>query len=96
MTKTLADTLAARETVYVNCGHAMCCKSTRLDISALIGRLGPGHGSMHWDLVWLFACSLGLQGCGTRPPSGLLHVHSWLPRPTAGAQSRREANVAGS
>jgi hypothetical protein len=30
MTKTLADTLAARETVYVNCGHAVCCKSTKL------------------------------------------------------------------
>lgn len=29
MTKTLADTLAARETVYVNCGHAMCGKSTK-------------------------------------------------------------------
>ncbi|MER9296551.1 hypothetical protein NKI38_08645 [Mesorhizobium sp. M0621] len=57
MTKTLADTLAARETVYVNCGHAMCCKSTKLDIQALINRLGSGHGSMHWDLVGLFGCS---------------------------------------
>jgi hypothetical protein len=57
MTKTLADTLAARESLYVNCGHAMCCKSTQLDIQALIDRLGPGHGSMHWDLVELFGCS---------------------------------------
>lgn len=32
MKKTLADTLAARETVYVNCGHALCCKSTKLDV----------------------------------------------------------------
>jgi hypothetical protein len=55
--KTLADTLAARETVYVNCGHPMCCKSTNLDIQALIDRLGPDHGSMHWDLVRLFGCS---------------------------------------
>ncbi|ESZ04963.1 hypothetical protein X737_36405 [Mesorhizobium sp. L48C026A00] len=30
--KTLADTLAARETIYVNCGHPMCCKSMKLDI----------------------------------------------------------------
>ncbi|TPN57583.1 hypothetical protein FJ976_02795 [Mesorhizobium sp. B1-1-9] len=55
--KTLADTLADRETVYVNCGHPMCCKSTRLDIAALIDRLGPDHGSMHQDLVGLFVCA---------------------------------------
>jgi hypothetical protein len=52
--KTLADTLAARETMYVNCGHPMCCKSTKLDIQALIDRLGPDHGSMHQDLVGVF------------------------------------------
>ncbi|MER8530034.1 hypothetical protein [Mesorhizobium sp. M1272] len=56
MTKALADTLAARETVYVNCGHPMCCKSTKLD-EALIDKLGPDHGSMHQDLVGLFSCS---------------------------------------
>ena len=55
--KTLADTLAARETIYVNCGHPMCCKSTKLDIEALIDRLGSDHGSMHDDLVGLFVCS---------------------------------------
>jgi hypothetical protein len=55
--KTLADTLATRETVYVNCGHPMCCKSTRLDIQALIDRLGPDHGSMHRDLVGIFGCA---------------------------------------
>jgi hypothetical protein len=55
--KTLADTLAARETMYVNCGHPMCCKSTKLDIKALVNRLGPDHGSMHQDLVGLFGCS---------------------------------------
>lgn len=56
-TKTLADTLAARESLYVNCGHPMCCKSTKLDIQALIHRLGPDHGSMHDDLVGVFVCS---------------------------------------
>ncbi|CAH2395614.1 hypothetical protein MES4922_130045 [Mesorhizobium ventifaucium] len=55
--KTLADTLAARETIYVNCGHPMCGKSTKLDIQALIDRLGRDHGSMHDDLVGLFVCS---------------------------------------
>ncbi|MDX8437804.1 hypothetical protein RFN25_30865 [Mesorhizobium abyssinicae] len=55
--KTLADTLAAPETVYVNCAHPMCGKSTKLDIAALIDRLGPHQGSMHQDLVWLFGCS---------------------------------------
>ncbi|WP_287238256.1 hypothetical protein [Mesorhizobium sp.] len=49
-------TLAARESIYVNCGHPMCCKSTKLDIRALI-RLGRDHGSMHDDLVGLFVCS---------------------------------------
>ncbi|MBB6414254.1 hypothetical protein [Mesorhizobium sangaii] len=56
MSKTLADTLAARETMYVHCGHPACCKSTKLDIQALIDRLGPDHGSMHWDVVQLFGC----------------------------------------
>lgn len=55
--KTLADTLAARESLYVNCAHPMCCKSTKLDVQALIDRLGSGHGSMHEDLVGLFVCS---------------------------------------
>ncbi|MER8435411.1 hypothetical protein NKH36_18950 [Mesorhizobium sp. M1312] len=55
--KTLADTLAARESIYVNCGHPLCCKSTKLHIQALIDRLGRGHGSMHDDLVGLFVCS---------------------------------------
>jgi hypothetical protein len=54
---TLADTLAARERLYVNCSHPMCCRSTKLDIKALIDRLGPNHGSMHQDLVGLFNCS---------------------------------------
>ena len=57
MTKTLADTLAARESVYINCSHSMCGKTTKLDIQALIDRLGPGHGAMHQDLVALFGCS---------------------------------------
>jgi hypothetical protein len=57
MPHTLADTLAANESVYVNCGHPMCCKSTKLDIAALISRLGPDHGAMHQDLVGLFGCS---------------------------------------
>ncbi|TIL56054.1 MAG: hypothetical protein E5Y79_31545 [Mesorhizobium sp.] len=55
--KTLADTLAARDTIYVNCAHPMCCKSRKLDIQALIDRLGRDHGSMHDDLVGLFICS---------------------------------------
>ena len=55
--KTLADALAARETLYVNCGHPMCGKSTKLDIAALIERLGADHGSMHQDLVGLFGCA---------------------------------------
>ncbi|MER9403407.1 hypothetical protein NKI36_05010 [Mesorhizobium caraganae] len=55
--KTLAETLAARESLYVNCGHPMCCKSTKLDVHALIERLGPDHGSMHQDLVGVFGCS---------------------------------------
>ncbi|WP_287290213.1 hypothetical protein [Mesorhizobium sp.] len=50
-------TLAARESIYVNCGHPMCCKSTKLDIRALIDRLGRDHGSMHDDPVGLFVCS---------------------------------------
>ncbi|WP_214471063.1 hypothetical protein [Mesorhizobium sp. dw_380] len=57
MPKTLADTLAARETMHVICSHPACGRSTRLDLQALIDRLGPDHGSMHQDLVGLFICS---------------------------------------
>lgn len=35
----------------------MCCKSTKLDVQALIDRLGAEHGSMHDDLVGVFGCS---------------------------------------
>ncbi|WP_095088342.1 hypothetical protein [Mesorhizobium sophorae] len=62
--KTLADTLAARETMYANCGHPMCCKSTKLDIQTLIDRLGPNHGSMHWD----YGRALRLFGLSGRGP----------------------------
>lgn len=54
--KTLADTLAAHEAVYVTCGHPVCCKSAQVDIQALIDKLGPDHGSMHADLVGIFRC----------------------------------------
>ncbi|PZV33365.1 hypothetical protein [Mesorhizobium kowhaii] len=64
--KTLADTLAASESLYVNCGHPMCCKSTKLDVPALIDRLGADHGSMHWDLVGLFGCYEGIQARSNR------------------------------
>ncbi|MCZ8548653.1 hypothetical protein OOJ09_31235 [Mesorhizobium qingshengii] len=57
MSKTLAETLAANESLSITCGHPACCKSTKLDIQALIDRLGPDHGSMHWDLAELFACN---------------------------------------
>ncbi|MCZ8544766.1 hypothetical protein OOJ09_11275 [Mesorhizobium qingshengii] len=54
MSKTLADTLAANESLSITCGHPACCKSTKLDIQALVARLRPDHGSMHQDLVGLF------------------------------------------
>ena len=62
MPHTLADTLADNESFYVNCGHPMCCKSTKLDIAALIARLGPDHGAMHQDQLGKNARSPFLQG----------------------------------
>ncbi|RWN94737.1 hypothetical protein [Mesorhizobium sp.] len=82
--KTLADTLAARETIYVNCAHPMCCKSTKLDIQALIDRLGRDHGSMHDDLVGLFVCS-NCKAAGRDRRQVFFTA--------AGAQSRLEANL---
>ena len=68
MPMTLADTLPANVRFTVNCGHPACCKSTKLDAQALIDRLGPGHGSMHWDLVRLFRCpSCKAAGRDRRP-----------------------------
>ena len=57
MSKTLANILAANETLYVNCAHPMCGQSTKLDIQALIDRLGADHGAMHDDLVGRFGCA---------------------------------------
>ena len=72
MPHTLANTLAAHESIYVNSGHPMCCKSTKLDIQALIDRLGPNHGfdaSGSGRAVRL----LGLQDCGQGSPAGVFH-----------------------
>ncbi|TIL64478.1 hypothetical protein [Mesorhizobium sp.] len=84
--KTLADTLAARETIYVNCAHPMCCKSTKLDIQALIDRLGRDHGS----IMTTWSGSLSAQTA--RLPVVIDGRCSSLRRPAAGAQSRLEAN----
>lgn len=54
--KTLADAHAANESLCVNCGHPVCCRSTMLDVRALADRLGADHGAMHHDLVRLFRC----------------------------------------
>ena len=64
MPHTLANTLAAHESIYVNSGHPMCCKSTKLDIQALIDRLGPNHGSMHQDLVGCSAARIARLRAG--------------------------------
>jgi hypothetical protein len=54
--KTIADLIAANETLFVNCGHAACNHSTQIDLAALATRLGSDHGAMHDDLVRLFRC----------------------------------------
>lgn len=33
------------------------CRNHLNDVQALIDRLGPDRGSMHWDLFGLFGCS---------------------------------------
>jgi hypothetical protein len=57
MSKTLADVLAANESLSVNCSSPACFHSTKLDVRALADRLGPGHGAMHADLVRYFRCT---------------------------------------
>ena len=88
--KMLADTLAARESISVNCGHPICCRSTKLDIQALIGRLGPDHGSMHWDLVHLFGCSDCKAAGRDRRPVFFTCIPDYE---GLGAQPRLEADV---
>jgi hypothetical protein len=56
MSKTSLTPRPANETLYVNCSHPSCCRSTRLDVQTLVARLGAAHGSMHWDLCNLFRC----------------------------------------
>ena len=75
--KTLADTLAANESLYVNCGHPICCRSTRLDVQALIDKLGADHGSMPLGSVRIIPL-FGLRCCGPRPSAGVLHLRSGL------------------
>lgn len=57
MIKTLADVLAANESLWVNCSHPLCSHSHQLDVRALADRLGENHGAMHNDLVRLFRCA---------------------------------------
>lgn len=54
--KTLADVIAANESLSVNCSHPACCHSVKLDVPGLAQRLGADHGAMHGDLVDLFHC----------------------------------------
>jgi hypothetical protein len=57
MSKTLADVLAANESLSVNCSSPACFHSTKLDVRALAYRLGLDHGAMHDDLVRYFRCA---------------------------------------
>ena len=66
--KTIADAIAERETLYVNCAHPMCSRSTKLDLQALADRLGPvEHGAMHDDLVRVFCVRCRDEGRERRP-----------------------------
>jgi hypothetical protein len=54
---TIADVIAAGDTIYANCSDPRCFASTRLDLQALAARLGPDHGAMHDDLTPLLRCA---------------------------------------
>lgn len=55
--QTLGRLLAENSSLYVNCAHPMCQRSTKLDLQALADRLGPDHGAMHDHLVRKFRCT---------------------------------------
>lgn len=67
--KTLADTLAARETLYVNCAHPMCGRSTKLDIQALIDQFGATTAQC-MTTVRVFGCSGKLEPNTWNHPEG--------------------------
>ncbi len=54
---TIADVIAAGDTIYANCSDPRCFAGTKLDLDALADRLGPDHGAMHDDLTPLLKCS---------------------------------------
>ena len=54
---TIADVIAAGDTIYANCSDPRCFAGTKLDLDALAARLGPDHGAMHDDLTPLLKCS---------------------------------------
>ena len=68
---TIADVIAAGDTIYANCSDPRCFASTKLDLDALAARLGPDHGAMHDDLTPLLKCSqCRAEGRPHRRPSG--------------------------
>ena len=51
---TIAERIAERNRVWINCG--VCHHSHEIDLAVLADRLGPDHGAMHDDLTPKFTC----------------------------------------
>jgi hypothetical protein len=56
MPLTIAEAIAEKFRMFVNCPEPRCYHSVELDLEALANRLGADHGAMHHDLVGLFRC----------------------------------------
>lgn len=68
MTKTLADTLAVRESLYVNCLSPNVRQIGQARYSGPQDRLGPDHGSMPQDLIGLFGARTARLPAGIGGP----------------------------
>lgn len=68
--RTLADVVAEDAELSVWCEGMQCSHGGKVDLAALVARLGPDHGAMHDDLFRLFSCSK----CGSRKVSIRYHV----------------------
>lgn len=51
---TLGKKLAAGTGLSVDC--MTCRRHAVIDVAEFVRRLGPDHGSMHWDLIQVLYC----------------------------------------
>lgn len=70
---TIQECIDRGERIFAHCNEPTCYSPGReLDLHALKAKLGPDHGTMHWDLVPLLRCSV----CGSKNVGIIIHQNT--------------------